>query len=154
MKIKMRKKRISIFLCLSLFLSFLWGCSQNTVTETDSTAGLKPIGEPPVSMKEVTQDDKDSWSTFHLQIPEDWVCVPDALSGIYAMSEKELEEQGIENLPSTLNEAIHYMKQDPFIRKALGDHVFDKYIEAKRQEWREYSTRVSQWEIERYLNKF
>ena len=80
---------------------------------------------------------------------------PEAVSAnIYAMSEKELEEQGIENLPSTLNEAIHYMKQDPFIRKALGDHVFDKYIEAKRQEWREYSTRVSQWEIERYLNKF
>ena len=80
---------------------------------------------------------------------------PEAVStNIYAMSEKELEEQGIENLPSTLNEAIHYMKQDPFIRKALGDHVFDKYIEAKRQEWREYSTRVSQWEIERYLNKF
>lgn len=100
MKIKMRKKRISIFLCLSLFLSFLWGCSQNIVTETDSTAGLKPIGEPPVSMKEVTQDDKDSWSTFHLQIPEDWVCVPDALSGIYAMSEnsynrfnEEIEQQ-------------------------------------------------------------
>ena len=80
---------------------------------------------------------------------------PEAVSAnIYAMSEKELEEQGIENLPSTLNEAIHYMKQDPFIRKTLGDHVFDKYIEAKRQEWREYSTRVSQWEIERYLNKF
>ena len=100
MKIKMRKKRISIFLCLSLFLSFLWGCSQNIVTETDSAAGLKPIGEPPVSMEEVTQDDKDSWSTFHLQIPEDWVCVPDALSGIYAMSEnsynrfnEEIEQQ-------------------------------------------------------------
>lgn len=100
MKINMRRKRISIFLCLSLFLSFLWGCSQNIVTETDSAAGLKPIGEPPVSMKEVTQDDKDSWSTFHLQIPEDWVCVPDALSGIYAMSEnsynrfnEEIEQQ-------------------------------------------------------------
>ena len=28
------------------------------------------------------------------------------------------------------------------------------YVEAKRQEWKEYTTRVSQWEIERYLNKF
>ncbi len=80
---------------------------------------------------------------------------PKAVSAnIYDMSEKEREEQNIENLPSTLNEAIQYMKQDPFARKALGDHVFEKYVEAKKQEWREYSTRVSQWEIERYLNKF
>ena len=80
---------------------------------------------------------------------------PEAVSAnIYDMSERERKEQGIENLPSTLNEAIHYMKRDPFIRKALGDHVFEKYIEAKTHEWREYSTRVSQWEIERYLNKF
>lgn len=98
MKSQIMKKRISIFLCASLLMSFLWGCSQNTVT--DSAAELKPIGEPPVSMKEVTQDDKDSWSTFHLQIPEDWVCVPDALSGIYVMSEnsynrfnEEIEQQ-------------------------------------------------------------
>ena len=46
------------------------------------------------------------------------------------------------------------MEADPFIRKALGEHVYTKYVEAKRQEWKEYTTRVSQWEIERYLNKF
>ena len=80
---------------------------------------------------------------------------PAAVSAnIYEMSEADRAEQGIENLPATLNEAIHYMKADPFVRQALGEHVYEKYVEAKAQEWKEYSTRVSQWELERYLNKF
>lgn len=92
MKIKMRKKRISIFLCLSLFLSFLWGCSQNTVTETDSTAGLKPIGEPPVSMKEVTQENYDGTITFRLKVPKDWMCMPNTDGGVNAISEESYEK--------------------------------------------------------------
>ena len=75
-------------------------------------------------------------------------------ANIYDMSEQERLENGIENLPSTLLEAINYMKADPFIREVLGDHAYDKYTEAKKLEWDEYSTRVSQWEIDRYLSKF
>lgn len=72
MKIQMKRKRISIFLCVSLLVSFLWGCSQNAATETNSAAELKTIGEPPVAMKEVTQDSYDSTVTFRLKIPQDW----------------------------------------------------------------------------------
>ena len=71
MKIQMKRKRISIFLCVSLLVSFLWGCSQNAATETNSAAELKTIGEPPVAMKEVTQDSYDSTVTFRLKIPQD-----------------------------------------------------------------------------------
>ena len=92
MKINMRRKRISIFLCLSLFLSFLWGCSQNIVTETDSTAGLKPIGEPPVSMKEVTQENYDGTITFRLKVPKDWMCMPNTDGGVNAISEESYEK--------------------------------------------------------------
>lgn len=92
MKINMRRKRISIFLCLSLFLSFLWGCSQNTVTETDSTAGLKPIGEPPVSMKEITQENYDGTITFRLKVPKDWMCMPNTDGGVNAISEESYEK--------------------------------------------------------------
>ena len=92
MKINMRRKRISIFLCLSLFLSFLWGCSQNIVTETDSAAGLKPIGEPPVSMKEVTQENYDGTITFRLKVPKDWMCMPNTDGGVNAISEESYEK--------------------------------------------------------------
>jgi glutamine synthetase len=38
--------------------------------------------------------------------------------------------------------------------EALGEHVFNHYVEAKRAEWDEYRTQVSDWEVERYLEQF
>ena len=43
-------------------------------------------------------------------------------------------------------------RRDTVIREALGDHVFSHYVEAKRAEWDEYRTQVSDWEVERYLD--
>ena len=40
------------------------------------------------------------------------------------------------------------------IREALGDHVFDHFVAAKHEEWDEYRTQVSDWEVERYLEMF
>ncbi len=37
------------------------------------------------------------------------------------------------------------------MRRALGDHIFERYVELKREEWEEYRVQVSQWELERYL---
>ena len=39
-------------------------------------------------------------------------------------------------------------------RAALGEHVFRHYIEAKREEWDDYRTQVSAWEVDRYLDAF
>lgn len=38
--------------------------------------------------------------------------------------------------------------------EALGDHVYTKYLEAKKSEWEDYRTKVSQWELENYLIKY
>jgi glutamine synthetase len=37
------------------------------------------------------------------------------------------------------------------MKSVLGDHISKKYIEAKRVEWEEYRTQVTQWEIDQYL---
>jgi glutamine synthetase len=37
------------------------------------------------------------------------------------------------------------------VKKILGDHVFNKFIENKKIEWDAYRTHVSGFEIERYL---
>ena len=73
---------------------------------------------------------------------------------IYEMTDKERKEENIENLPGSLEEALKYMKEDTLIRETLGEHIFFKYIEAKTQEWSRYKTRVSQWEIAEYLEKY
>ena len=39
-------------------------------------------------------------------------------------------------------------------RDALGEHVFERFIEAKTEEWDEYRMQVTAWEVERYLEAF
>ena len=39
------------------------------------------------------------------------------------------------------------------IRGALGEHVYHWFMLAKRQEWDDYRTCVTQWELDRYLSQ-
>ena len=73
---------------------------------------------------------------------------------LYDMSDEELKANNIEMLPKSLEEAIRESIRDPFVRETVGEHVFEKYIEGKKAEWREYSIMVSQWEINNYLIKY
>ncbi len=70
---------------------------------------------------------------------------------VFDLSEKELEKNGIEMLPATLQEAIREAEADSLIREALGDHVFNNYIEGKKREWAEYSIQITKWETDRYM---
>ena len=73
---------------------------------------------------------------------------------LYAMSPERIRERGIKELPGTLGEALDALEEDEVIGAALGDHVRTHYVEAKREEWDEYRTQVSQWEVDRYLEAF
>ena len=73
---------------------------------------------------------------------------------IYKMSDEEKAKLGIESLPGCLAEALDELEKDDVIKEALGDHIFKKFMEAKRQEWDDYRVRVTEWEIENYLSTF
>lgn len=75
-------------------------------------------------------------------------------ANIFAMSDKERKEAGIENLPNNLYEAVNFLKKSELAKEALGDHIFNNYVEAKEAEWDDYRTKVHDWEIEHYLNKY
>lgn len=80
---------------------------------------------------------------------------PDSIDcNIFQMSEKEKRAQGIEEIPGTLIEAIYHMEADPFIKDVLGEHTYNKYIEAKKEEWYRYRSQVTDWEVNEYLNTF
>lgn len=72
-------------------------------------------------------------------------------TNLYELSPEELDSRGIERLPETLGEAIEVMAGSEMVRKAIGDHIFERYIELKRAEWAEYRVQVTRWELERYL---
>ena len=72
---------------------------------------------------------------------------------VFDLTEKEMNTLGIEAIPCDMGEAIEELKKDTFIQKVLGDHVFQKYVKAKEQEWNDYRAQVTDWEIEEYLYK-
>ncbi len=67
---------------------------------------------------------------------------------------EQLRESGTEILPMTLGEAIHAYEQDDFVKETLGESIYNKFLDAKRAEWKDFRTCVTQWEIKRYLNLF
>ena len=73
---------------------------------------------------------------------------------IYTMSKEEKKSLGIENLPSTLSEALLELDKDEVVKSALTDHILRNYIEAKREEWENYRIRVHQWELDKYLTVY
>ena len=73
---------------------------------------------------------------------------------IYAMDEEERRENGIKDLPSTLHNALKELKNDEVIQGALGEHLFNNFVEAKTLEWDSYRQDVSQWERDQYLELY
>ena len=76
---------------------------------------------------------------------------PEATDNIYAMSAEERRAIGITSLPESLVEAVQDMAGDEVVAEALGEHVFEWFLRNKRQEWEEYRTLVTPFEIERYF---
>jgi len=78
--------------------------------------------------------------------------LPDPMeTNLYHLTAEQRKERGITSLPETLGEAIDELAESELGRKALGPHIFDRYIEIKRKEWDEYRVQLTDWERERYL---
>jgi glutamine synthetase len=71
---------------------------------------------------------------------------------IFAMNPKDMKTNGIKSLPSNLKEAIDATEQSELVRRALGDHIFDRFIEIKNREWDDYRIQVTPYEIDKYLS--
>lgn len=80
--------------------------------------------------------------------------LPDPIEeDIFDMNPEERRNQGITDLPGNLYAAILETEKSALVRKILGEHVFNKFIDNKKIEWDAYRTHVSQFEIEQYLPK-
>ena len=70
---------------------------------------------------------------------------------VYEMTEKERKKYRIESLPGNLYEAIQITEKSDLVKRALGDHVFQQFIENKKIEWDRYRAQVTDYELEQYL---
>src|SRR5918911_5733315 len=73
-------------------------------------------------------------------------------TNLYHLTAEQRRERGIVSLPETLGEAIDELSQSELARKALGPHIFERYVELKRKEWDDYRVQLTDWERERYLS--
>ena len=75
-------------------------------------------------------------------------------TNIWEMSHREKRRLRIDDLPHDLNEACDELEKNDVISAALGTHIASHFLEAKRQEWRDYISQVSAWELDNYLAKY
>ena len=87
-------------------------------------------------------------------IKEDIKAPKSVEKNIFDMTAIEREKENIKCLPDDLQEAILEMKKSTLVRDVLGEHIFNKYIEAKTFEWDDYTKQVHQWEIDKYLKRY
>jgi glutamine synthetase len=76
---------------------------------------------------------------------------PPMEQNLYHLTAEQRRERGIVGLPETLGEAIDELAVSDLVRRALGKHIFDRYVELKRKEWDDYRVQLTPWEMEKYL---
>jgi glutamine synthetase len=70
---------------------------------------------------------------------------------IYKLTIDERIDMGIDELPGSLAEAMRELEKDRVLQDVLGDVMFDTFQRAKWAEVDEYRLKVTDWEVERYL---
>lgn len=73
---------------------------------------------------------------------------------IYEMTQEDRNTHGITSLPGSLLEALQELAKNSVIREALGEHIYNRYIEAKMKEWERFQVMVHPWEIDEYLQMY
>jgi glutamine synthetase len=79
---------------------------------------------------------------------------PPISKNIFTMSHRERRHLRIDELPGNLSEALDELEKDDLVRETLGEHLFEHFLAAKREEWHDYIRHVSPWETDRYLGVY
>ncbi len=84
-------------------------------------------------------------------IEKKYALSPAVEENVFLWSEAERARKGIEQLPSSLGEAIQIAEKSDFLREALGGHIFESFIQNKKIEWDNYRRHISQYELKKDL---
>ncbi len=72
---------------------------------------------------------------------------------VYELTIDERKSLGVTELPGSLGEALGELEVDSVIRGALGESIYEAFSRAKWEEIQEYQMKVTDWEVERYLEQ-
>jgi glutamine synthetase len=74
-----------------------------------------------------------------------------AEENLYHLDMARVRARHMDVLPGSLAEALDELAKDNLVQDALGQHVYEQFVEAKSQEWDQFRLQVTPWEVERYL---
>lgn len=79
--------------------------------------------------------------------------IPPALNNInlYHLSDEERVKLNVKELPGSLAEALQELDKDAVIKAALGEVLYEAFTRAKWAEWDDFRLRVTDIEVQRYL---
>ncbi|HZB97207.1 MAG TPA: type I glutamate--ammonia ligase [Candidatus Sulfotelmatobacter sp.] len=78
---------------------------------------------------------------------------PAVEESLYGFDDVELERRNVGVLPDNLKDAIAAFRNDDVVLDALGEHLAERFLEARQIEWRDYRAQVTPWELEQYLER-
>ena len=81
------------------------------------------------------------------------VFIAAGLDGIKRQLSPISYEENLGTLPDSIEKALEALKQDKFIKNVLGEGIADKFVSVKEQEWNDYCKHVSEWELDKYLDR-
>jgi glutamine synthetase len=84
-------------------------------------------------------------------IEEGYDLPQESATNVFEMTPEERAAEGITALPQSLSDALDAMEQSELVAEALGEHIFEWFLRNKRAEWMDYKSRVTQFELDRYL---
>jgi len=73
---------------------------------------------------------------------------------IFSLSRNQQKELNIEQLPRDLQAALDEMRADSLVKQPLGEHVYNRFINAKQKEWDRFNEEVHAWEVKEYLANY
>jgi glutamine synthetase len=70
---------------------------------------------------------------------------------VYHLTHEERQAMNIAELPGSLSEALRELDADSVLKEALGEIAYEAFTRAKWAEIEESRMKVTDWEVERYL---
>jgi glutamine synthetase len=84
-------------------------------------------------------------------IEENYELQAETEDDVWSLSDMERRAMGIEALPQSLDHAIRKLEESELAAEVLGERVFSYVLANKRNEWAEYRSQVTPFEIEQNL---
>jgi len=79
---------------------------------------------------------------------------PATNTNVFNTGRRQSDQDKIETLPGSIEEAIELYEKDEFVSTVLGDHIFKQFLYTKKRELNAFRSGVSQWELDNYLFKY